>query len=90
MRWNYRGKIPGALQTAFGPDAYNYTKAQTKLDLTVGYELTPRLSLAGNVKNLLNEDTVRLRYGSLTPGYAQQTGRSNYGALVSIGIKGSF
>jgi iron complex outermembrane recepter protein len=90
VRWNYRGKIPGTLQTAFGPDAFDYTKAQTKLDLTVGYELTPRLSLAGNVKNLLNEDTVRVRYGSVTPGYAQQTGRSNYGAMVSIGIKGSF
>jgi outer membrane receptor protein involved in Fe transport len=90
LRWNYRGEVPGTLQTAFGPDAYNYSKAITKVDLTVGYQITPRLSFAGNVKNLLDEDTVRLRYGSQTPGYARQTGRSQYGALISVGIKGSF
>ena len=90
LRWNYRGEIPGTLQTAFGPDAYSFSARQTKMDLTVGYEITPRLSFAGNVKNFFNEDAVRTRYGSQTPGYARQTGRSQYGALVSIGIKGSF
>lgn len=90
LRWNYRGQIPGTLQTTFGPDAYNYTEAITKMDLTVGYQLKPRLSLAGNVKNLLDEDTVRTRYGGVTPAYARQTGRSQYGAMISIGVKGSF
>jgi iron complex outermembrane recepter protein len=90
LRWNYRGEVPGTLQTAFGPDARNYSKAITKMDLTAAYQLTPRLSLAGNVKNLLDEDTVRLRYGSETPAYARQSGRSQYGAMISLGIKGTF
>ncbi|MDO8541380.1 MAG: TonB-dependent receptor, partial [Opitutaceae bacterium] len=90
LRWNYRGEVPGSLQTAFGPDGRNYSEAIMKMDLTVGYELTPRLSLAGNVKNLLDADTVRLRYGSQTPGYARQAGRSQYGAMISVGLKGRF
>lgn len=60
------------------------------MELTVGYEISPRLSFTGNVKNLGNEDTVQLRYGSQTPGHARQTRNSQYGALVTIGIKGSF
>jgi TonB-dependent receptor len=90
LRWNYRDEVPGTLQTAFGPDARNYSASITKMDLTVGYQITPRLSFAGNVKNLFDEDTVRVRYGSETPGYAQQTGRSQYGAMISVGIKGTY
>ncbi|MEY4938397.1 MAG: hypothetical protein RIQ93_132 [Verrucomicrobiota bacterium] len=90
LRWNYRGQVPGTLQTAFGPDAYNYSEAITKMDFTLGYQISPRLAFAGNVKNIFDANTVRTRYGSQTPEYARQTGRSQYGALISVGIKGSF
>lgn len=90
VRWNYRGEIPRTLQTSFGPDARDYTKAVTQMDLTLEYQITRRLSFSANVKNMFNENSVRTRYGSQTPGYAQQTGTSEYGALVAAGIKGSF
>jgi len=90
LRWNYRDTVRGTLQSAFGPDAYNYSAAITKMDFTVGYALTPRLSVAGNVKNITDEDNYAWRYGSQTPDHARQSARRQYGALMSIGIKGSF
>ena len=90
VRWNYRGEIPRTVQTSFGPDGRDYTKAGTQMDLTLEDQITPRLAFAANIKNVFNANAVRTRYGSQTPGYARQTGTSIYGALVAAGIKGSF
>ncbi len=90
VRWNYRGQAPGSLQTSFGPDGRDYSKPVTQMDLTLEYAITRRLSFAANIKNVFNANAVRLRYGSQTPGYARQMRTSEYGALISAGIKGSF
>jgi iron complex outermembrane recepter protein len=90
LRWNYRGETNTGAQTSFGPDGATYNAKQTQMDLNLEYQLTKRLSLSGNVKNLFNVNAIQHRYGSQTPGYARQLRTSEYGALISAGIKGTF
>jgi len=90
VRWNYRGLDQLAAVPAFGPDAFGYIQARTTLDLSFAYQISPRLSLNASVNNLFDEPQVALRYGSQTPGYARQFNTRNFGAMVSLGIKGTF
>ena len=90
VRWNYRGLDQNAAVPAFGPDAFGYIKARTTLDLSSAYQLTSRLSLNASVNNLFNEPQVALRYGSQTPAYARQFNTRNFGAMLSLGVKGTF
>lgn len=89
-RWNYRGLDRRIAQLAYGPDGYEYYKQRIKLDLNMAYKLTPRVSVAANINNVLNTPHTVLRYGSSTPDYARQFRYSNYGVEFAVGIKGSF
>lgn len=89
-KWNYRGEQKGAAFPAFGPDAYNYTKARTTLDLSTDYQVSKRLSLNANVRNVFNQYLTTVRYGSSTPAYARARQLREYGVYFSAGIKGTF
>jgi iron complex outermembrane receptor protein len=89
-KWNYRGEQKGAALPAFGPDAFNYTKARLTLDLSADYQISKRLSLNTNVRNVFNEYLTSVRYGSATPDYAQPRQYRHFGVYVSAGIKGTF
>ncbi|MSU72732.1 MAG: TonB-dependent receptor [Opitutus sp.] len=90
VRWNHRGEANTGATTTFGPDGGTYSKAQTQTDLTFEYQINNRLSFTANARNIFNVNAVQTRYGSQTPGYAQQLRTSEYGSLISAGIKGSF
>jgi outer membrane receptor protein involved in Fe transport len=89
-KWNYRGLNKLAAAPGFAPDAFQYIEASTLLDLNLGYRLSRRLSLSASINNLFNAHRIRVRYGSETPGYARPFQDFEYGALFSVGIKGSF
>lgn len=89
-KWNYRGEQKGAAFAGFGPDAFNYTKARTTLDLSADYQIAKRLSLNTNVRNVFNEYLTTVRYGSSTPAYAQPRQYRHFGVYFSAGIKGTF
>jgi TonB-dependent receptor len=89
-RWNYRGRDLRSLQPAFGPDGGEWFKARTSLDLSLGYQFTPRLSLAASINNVLNVPQTRLRYSPATPPYARQGSTSEYGVNVGVGLRGAF
>ena len=89
-RWNYRGLDKRTALPSFGVDGFTYIKARTTLDLSLGYQLTRRLSLVSSVNNLFNEPRVTLRYGSTTPNYARLSGVAKFGAAFAIGVKGTF
>ncbi len=89
-KWNYRGLIKLAAVPGISSDAFQYIEGSTVLDLSVGYRLTKRLSLSASVNNLFNQPRTRLRYGSETPDYARFWQEFDYGALISVGIKGTF
>ena len=89
-KWNYRGEQQLAAQPAFAPDAYNYTAARTTLDLGADYQLSRRLSLNANVRNLFNAYLTGTKYGSATPEYARPRQYRHFGVYFSLGLKGTF
>jgi iron complex outermembrane recepter protein len=89
-RWNYRGLDKRAALPAFGPDAFTFIEARTTLDLSVAYQLARQLSLTASVNNVFDVPQVQLRYGSQTPAYARQFNTRNFGAMLSVGVRGSF
>lgn len=89
-KWNYRGLNRLTSAPGFAPDAYQYNEASTILDLSASYRITPRLTLTMSVNNFFNEPRVRLRYGAQTPEYARHFQIYDYGAIFSVGLKGSF
>jgi TonB-dependent receptor len=90
VRWNHRGLDKRAALPTFGADAFNYIEARTTLDLSFAYQLSRRLSLTASVNNLFDEPQVALRYGAQTPTYARQFNTRNFGAMLALGLKGSF
>jgi outer membrane receptor for ferrienterochelin and colicin len=89
-KWNYRGEQQLAAQPAFAPDAYNYTAARTTLDLGADYQLSRRLSLNANLRNLFNAYLTGTKYGAATPDYARPRQHRHFGVYFSVGLKGSF
>jgi len=90
LKWNHRGEQKLAAQPAFGADAFNYTAARTTLDLSADVQVSRRLSLNANVRNLFNAYLTSTRYGSLTPDYAVPRQHRHFGVYVSVGLKGTF
>jgi TonB-dependent receptor len=88
--WNYRGLNKRGAQPAFGPDAFEYFAPVTKMDLSLAYQLNRRVSIISSINNVFNESTELLRYGSETPQYARQNRTEEFGAGISLGIRGSF
>ena len=89
-KWNHRGEQKLAAQPAFGADAFNYTAARTTLDLGADVQVSRRLSLNANIRNLFNAYLTSTRYGSLTPEYAVPRQHKHFGVYFSVGLKGTF
>jgi iron complex outermembrane receptor protein len=90
-KWQYRGESQSAPVAGLGTtDAFLVEGARTLLDLNLDYQLSPRLSLFANARNVFNVWYRTLAKGSLTPDYATIRNVRNYGTQYSIGIKGTF
>ena len=89
-RWNYRGENKRNAVPAAGPDAFAYFPASTRLDLSLSYQISRRVTLVGSVNNLSNVPERTLQYGSATPDYAKYTVSKEYGIAVGLGVKGTF
>jgi outer membrane receptor protein involved in Fe transport len=89
-KWNHRGLDKRAAQPAFGPDAFQYIKGRTVLDLNAAYQLTKRWSISASVGNIFNVPQILLNYGSATPGYARQVRSTQSGVTFGAGLRGSF
>jgi outer membrane receptor protein involved in Fe transport len=89
-KWNYRSDEKRGPFVAFGPDASEFYKARTQLDVNLSYNITPNLSLFLNARNVFNVPNITIDRGSQTPAYAQQALIQEYGVPFSLGLKGSF
>lgn len=89
-KWNHRGLQRRAALPALGPDAAEYGKARTRLDVSLDYQIRPNVVLYINGQNVFDVPEVLLRYGSLTPGYARTTQTLTTEVQWTIGVKGSF
>ena len=73
-----------------GADAYEYSKARTRLDVNIDYQLRPNLFLYLSGQNVFDVPETLLRYGSQTPSYARVSQVLTTGVQLSLGVKGSF
>ena len=89
-KWSVRGEQRQTPNATFGPDGYNYLASITHLDFNVDYQLRKNMSLYLNARNFFNISVDTLRYGSQTPDYAKMGQIKNYGAIFTVGLKGSF
>lgn len=89
-KWNHRGLDRRVAQPAMGPDAFQFIKARTVLDLNASYQLTKRWSVSASVGNIFNVPQILLLYGSATPGYARQLRNTQSGVTFGAGLRGSF
>ena len=89
-KWNYRGQQRLGSVLALGPDAYEYAKARTRLDLNVDYQLRAKFFLYASAQNILDIPETLLRFGSQTPGYARVSQVLTTGVQLTLGIKGTF
>ena len=89
-KWNYRGQQRLASVVALGPDAYEYSKARTRLDVNVDYQLRPNLFLYMSGQNVFDVPETLLRFGAQTPGYARVSQVLTTGVQLTLGLKGTF
>ena len=89
-KWNYRGRQRLGAVAALGPDAYEYSKSRTRLDVNVDYQLRKDLFLYASAQNVFDVPETLLRFGSQTPGYARVSQVLTTGVQLTLGIKGSF
>lgn len=90
LRWNYRGLQKLTPVAAFGPDAFQYLKVGTTLDVSMAYQFHRRFSFNVNAINVGETPQILLRYGSSTPDYAKQFRTFSFGVQLSAGITGTF
>lgn len=90
LRWNYRGLQKLTPIAAFGPDAFQYLKVGTTLDVSMAYQFHRRFSFNVNAINVGETPQILLRYGGSTPDYAKQFRTFSFGVQVSAGITGTF
>ncbi len=87
---NYRSESRRAAVAAMGPDAYEYEGARTTVDVTLTWSVGKRVSVFASSSNALNDDPSADRRGPQTPEYAKRFREQYYGALYSLGVRGTF
>ena len=90
VKWNYRGQQRLGSVAAFGPDAYEYSKSRTRVDVNVDYQLRAKLFVYASAQNIFDIPETLLRFGSQTPGYARVSQVLTTGVQLTLGIKGTF
>jgi len=93
MSWNYRSdnkRAPAAAGRGVEADSYNWGVRALTCDVTADYNINRHLTCFFNMRNVtaVPEDTQV--YGSLTPDYAKFRQRADYGAAVTVGLRGTF
>ncbi len=89
-KWNYRGQQRLASVLALGPDAYEYSKSRTRLDVSLDCQVRANLFLYVSGQNVFDVPETLLRFGSQTPGYARVSQVLTTGVQISLGLKGKF
>jgi TonB-dependent receptor len=72
------------------PDGRAYDAARYRVDASIDWRLTKRLSLFLWGRNIFNERDKTLTYGALTPDYAKYGVESDYGVIFQAGVKGTW
>jgi len=91
VNFNYRGVQREAIQSYPGvTGAYQYYAARHYYDVDFGYYLSRRVELFLAGRNVTNTPQTQQKYGPPMPGYSHTITVEEFGALYTVGIKGSF
>jgi outer membrane receptor protein involved in Fe transport len=90
LNFNFRDEEVSARPTNFGPNAVTYLPARTHTDLALGINLKRDLDFFFNVRNLFDVRGRTFKKSDALPTYARSSGTTDYGAVFSAGIRGSF
>jgi len=66
-KWNHRELDRRVAQPAAGPDACQFIKARTVLDMNANYQLTKKWSVSASVGHIFNVPQTLLLDGSAPP-----------------------
>lgn len=91
--WNYRGRQRGNAVTGRSIEAgtYNWNSKQLNVDLQAEYTFTRKLTLFTAIRNFGDSaPTDNKIFGPNTPSHATFRSREEVGALVTLGVKGTF
>lgn len=93
MNWNYSGRKrlgPVAAGRGIEPGTFNWSSKRLVIDLNGEFKLTRRLTFFAAASNLHDDPIDFEVHGPSTPDEAQFRQRQNFGALWTLGIKGTF
>ena len=87
MNWNYRGLARRIAVTGVGIQSgtFQWTADRLQLDCQANFNLTRRISLFGNFRNLNDAPIETRTYGPSTPDYARIATRTLVGSLWTFG-----
>lgn len=89
-KWNYRGEQKAVSYPEMGPNAFRFPQPRVQLDLSLDYQVTRRVSLYLNVRNVTNEIQEEGAYGPETPAHAREFYHGQFGRVFTLGVKGVF
>ena len=94
-RWNYRGLDRRGLTGSALPGGFNYLMPFPSVDLSFEYQISRRLSLFANSRNVFNAARLYQRWvdgpnGRINPAHSLYYRDSPVGVQNAIGIKGTF
>jgi TonB-dependent receptor len=89
VKWNYRGQQRiGTLTTP--ANTFDWYASRAYIDVNAEYQISKRLTLFANARNITNVPQNELRYNSVAPRYSQFYRAEDFGVQWAIGVKGSF
>jgi len=93
VKWNYVGRQRLAMVApgrSIEPGTYNWASKRLLIDVNAEYTFYRRVAVFVNLTNLHDAPVAFEVYGPRTPEYAQFRDQARFGAVWTIGIKGSF
>jgi TonB-dependent receptor len=91
--WNYRGRQRSGDVTgrSIEPGTYNWNAKQLNVDLQADYRFSRKVGLFAAIRNFGDSaPTDQKIYGPSTPFHARFRSREEVGALITLGVKGTY
>jgi len=79
-----------AATNGIAPDGWAYTDARARVDASLDYRFSKRITLFVWGRNIFNDRDKTLIYGAVTPDYAKYSTESDYGVIFQAGVKGTW
>ncbi len=87
--WNYRGQERLTTNTS-SPNAYDWYMSRAFIDINAQYQISKRMTLFANARNVTNVPQNNMRASEVNPIYSRFNRSEEYGIQWAIGVQGSF